>query len=34
MVVTLAFRIEPRGRSLEEISATELSALRVRVIPA
>jgi MFS family permease len=34
MLVTIAFRIEPRGRSLEEISAPELSALRVRVTPA
>jgi MFS family permease len=34
MLVTIAFRIETRGRSLEELSTPELSALRVRVTPA
>jgi MFS family permease len=32
-VVTLAFRIEPRGRSLEEVSGAEVAAVAPRVAP-
>jgi Sugar (and other) transporter len=34
MLVTIAFRIETRGRTLDELSAPEPSALRARVTPA
>ena len=34
LLVTIAVRIETRGRALDELSAPELSALRARVTPA
>jgi hypothetical protein len=33
MLVTIAFRIETRGRSIDELAAHELSGLRARVTP-
>ncbi len=34
MTVTLIFRIEPKGKSLEEISGAELGPLKARPVPA
>lgn len=34
LTVTMIFKIEPKGRSLEEISGAELGALKVRPVPA
>ena len=34
LTVTVIFRIEPKGKSLDEISGAELGSLKARPVPA